>query len=254
MIRYCTISKKGDREVNEDAVGGVVLEKGALFVVADGLGGHGCGDTASRYTVGSFLEFYFTDRSRTVSAEEYLMESFQRIQNGMQERQKRQHRMAEMKSTAAVVVCESGRITVGHIGDSRVYLFGEKKLFWRTIDHSVPQMLALAGEIPEKAIRRHPDRNKILHALGNTGDELRIDRKAFEHPEEIRALLLCSDGFWEYIDERHMLSTLRHSTSPEEWMEKMEKIVLKNGRRSRKLMDNYSAAAVLLEMEKETDG
>jgi len=57
-----------------------------------------------------------------------------------------------------------------------------------------------------------------------------------------QAFLLCSDGFWELILEEEMCSLLKNSSSPEEWLEEMEKVVLKNGKD--KNMDNYSAIAV----------
>ena len=62
-------------------------------------------------------------------------------------------------------------------------------------------------------------------------------------PEEAgQAFLLCSDGFWENIEEEQMEACLQKSANPHEWLERMEKIVVKNGRGTN--MDNYSAIVV----------
>ena len=60
------------------------------------------------------------------------------------------------------------------------------------------------------------------------------------------AFLLCSDGFWELIEEKTMQTMLKKSETPENWLDNMEKEVLKNGKG--KEMDNYSAVAVFVNM------
>ena len=105
-------------------------------------------------------------------------------------------------------------------------------------------MLALAGEIKEKEIRHHPDRNRLLKVLGTES------MGKYEESEEIvrggrQAFLLCSDGFWELIDEKKMESTLRSSSTPQEWLDAMERIVIRNGRGIQ--MDNYSAITVWID-------
>ena len=59
------------------------------------------------------------------------------------------------------------------------------------------------------------------------------------------AFLLCTDGFWEWIEEKEMLSTLKRAQSPGKWLRLMEKELLKNG--TGKGMDNYSAITVFLD-------
>ena len=58
------------------------------------------------------------------------------------------------------------------------------------------------------------------------------------------SFLLCSDGFWELIEERQMCKALKKSKTPREWLENMEQVVLENGRGTN--MDNYSAIAVFI--------
>jgi len=242
MIIYSSLSRPGNRSCNEDTVGSIVVNGNPLLIVADGLGGHGAGDQASQFVVEQFISSYF--QSGDQEPGEYLNVTFQTVQNGLIQLQEQAHCRSGMKSTAVVVIWKADNITIGNIGDSRAYLFGRFGYLWRTTDQSVPQMLALAGKIREKEIRHHPDRNKLLHALGDDSEEIRCEITRYPNPNCVRAVLLCSDGFWENIDERQMAYHLHRSKSPEEWLERMEKIVLRNGRNVK--MDNYSAVAGMM--------
>jgi len=62
--------------------------------------------------------------------------------------------------------------------------------------------------------------------------------------EKTKAFLLCSDGFWELIDEKNMMKCLKRANTPEEWILRMAEIVERNGRG--KEMDNYTAGAVFV--------
>ncbi|MDF2889612.1 MAG: serine/threonine-protein phosphatase, partial [Lacrimispora sp.] len=73
-------------------------------------------------------------------------------------------------------------------------------------------------------------------------DELNYQLSEEVKEEGRQAFLLCSDGFWELIEEKKMEKTLKASSSPEEWLSLMKTIVLKNGKYAD--MDNYSAVAV----------
>ena len=115
----------------------------------------------------------------------------------------------------------------------------------RTLDHSVPQMLVLGGQIKESEIRHHKDRNRVLRVLGTPWEG-----EAYSLADPIektgdQAFILCSDGFWELITEKEMEKTLKQSYSVAQWLEKMEKIVQKHG--EGKDMDNYSAICVYID-------
>ena len=157
---------------------------------------------------------------------------------------KRKSAKFEMKTTTTLLVVEGNRIRWGHIGDSRLYVFKKGKYKKRTMDHSVPQMLVLAHEIKEKEIRNHPDRNKLLRVMGIEWGYSKYDISAEEKRKEGYSFLLCSDGFWELIDEKQMSATLKESENATEWIEKMSVIVKKSG--EGKNMDNFSAIALIL--------
>lgn len=239
MITYKAISETGNRENNEDSVS--VFQEKDRFCAAlgDGLGGHGYGDMASRLVTENVTELF---GRRMTASEAVLRECFEKSQARLLEEQARKKKENSMKTTLCVLMADGERLLWGHIGDSRIYRFVQGELAGRTLDHSVPQMLVAAGEITEEQIRRHPDRNRLLRAMGIewTGSPYAVS--AVHGCEPGQAFLLCSDGFWEWIEERDMEHCLRKARSAAEWLDDMAGLVRANGREEK--MDNYSAVCV----------
>ena len=238
-----TFTDKGDRPINEDSLGVWENDQIKCLALADGLGGHGAGDIASNLAVTTVMELISAKTS--FSAQDFgalFTEAQQRILNI----QKSDASKKGMKTTLNILVAVADRAYWAHIGDSRIYHFRKRKLLERTKDHSVPQMLVNMGELKEKRIRFHEDRNRLLKALGTDIDPINfeIDNTG----TDIRNgdyFLLCSDGFWELIDESKMLRAINKYKKPDEIMKHMVEIVKKNGRK--KDMDNFSA--ILMEVE-----
>ena len=242
MISYYLLTSQGDRNNNEDNVGMYQSYDEYCFVLADGLGGHGKGEVASDLAVEQSV---MTFALKGTASEECICQSFQNAQNKIHELQNKNPIYKDMKTTLVILHVGKEEIRWGHVGDSRLYYFERGKLVGRTLDHSVPQMLVEAGEIKEKKIRHHPDRNRLLRVMGIEGEEPRyqlgqpVDRKPGQ------AFLLCTDGFWELIDEKKMASCLKKARNPQNWLELMEQIVKKHGQGLN--MDNYSAVGVWID-------
>ena len=98
----------------------------------------------------------------------------------------------------------------------------------------------LHGEITPEQIRFHPSRSRVLRALGQEG-ELRVEQGSARLEAGQNAFLLCTDGFWEYVYENEMAETLRRSSSPQEWLERMRRYIAARAPRDN---DNNTAAAV----------
>lgn len=243
MITYKIYTDVGGREINEDSVG-MLDEKGRYcFTLADGLGGHGRGECASAIAVRTSLEMFVENFD-----EDFLEKSFNKTQENITYEQENNPELADMKTTMVSLVIWGNMARYAHIGDSRLYQFYKNKVVTRTLDHSVPQMLVNTGEIKEKDIRGHEDRNRLLRVMGSPWN----NNHSFDVSEPIalekcQAFLLCSDGFWELIDEKKMTAYLKKASSVEEWLEFMIDEVKANG--IGKNMDNNSAIAVWINKE-----
>lgn len=237
-LAYSFITDKGDRNENEDSVG--VFENGAnrCFVVCDGLGGHGMGDIASKTVVNEFERQFLA----AFEMSEFLPIAFDSAQNVLLETQAEYKAKSKMKTTCVALATDDKNAYIGHVGDSRLYVFQKNKVKYRTLDHSIPQMLALSKDIKESEIRNHPERNYVLRVMGIEWDKPMYELMPVEKLRKCQAFLLCSDGFWELIVEEDMCRLLKESATPREWLEKMAEIVKRNG--ADRNMDNYSAIAV----------
>lgn len=240
MITYKIFTDKGGRDVNEDSAGAAVSDAGVCFVLCDGLGGHGKGEVASYIVVESIK----SDFAVCSDPDNFLPYAFENAQKRLMEEQKKQGAVMEMKTTAVVLLIYNGMYRYGHIGDSRLYVMNEKKILQRTMDHSVPQLLCMAGEIKEKQIRHHPDRNRLLRVMGIEWETGKYEISQAEQLKGNERFLLCSDGFWELIVEKDMVKTLKKSADVDEWVGTMAQTVMENGRG--KDMDNFTAIGVML--------
>lgn len=238
ILTYKVYSGLGNREINEDSVGELETEKGHCFIVADGLGGHGHGEVASAIALDSALSSF-----EQCEIADVLENSFIMAQNRILAEQQDNPVVSDMKTTMVdLIINVDGTARWGHIGDSRLYFFRNGKIKMRTLDHSVPQMLVSLGEITPDEIRGHEDRNRLLRVIGAEWES-----QAYEIGEEVSikpkdAFLLCTDGFWELIDEEEMQRTWKAAQTVEEWMDMMIAEVLSNG--ANVSMDNNTAIAI----------
>ena len=240
MIQYSVFTDNGDRPINEDSVGVCRREGGHCFVLCDGLGGHGMGDVASSLVVEVFKDQF----GKTDGAPDFLGQTFCAAQDILMAEQLARNAKKKMKTTCVAIATDEHSAYIGHVGDSRGYVFHRNKVKTRTLDHSIPQMLVMSGEIKESQIRNHPDRNTLLRVLGIEWEESMYELMAPIPLKKCQAFLLCSDGFWELIEEKQMCELLKSSETVEQWLSSMTDVVRENGKGRN--MDNYSAIAVWL--------
>lgn len=240
MLKYATVTDNGDRKSNEDYLISSSVGDRQCFVVCDGVGGCAFGDIASSIAGNAFVDelYYCNDLSS------YLLQAYKTAQNRILSEQKRCGTQKAMKSTAVCMATDSKVFYVGNVGDSRFYAFKKDGTYIRTCDHSIPQLLVQSGKIPENAIRNHPNRSMLLKVLGEKSDEQLCDIIGPLSVDDFFAFLICSDGFWELIDESEMIRTLKNSSSPKIWLEKMVEENIKKSEAKNK--DNYTAIAIIV--------
>ena len=233
------LSKPGGRPVNQDSTAFVVARGMGCWVLADGLGGHAAGEVASRAAVDAVVEAFNNTLGISGNALRHYVSAAQRA---VHEQQRLRHDLSPMKTTITVLVASDGFARWVHVGDSRLYAFRDGQVLSQTDDHSVPQALVAAGEIRQEDIRTHPERNRILRALGKRG-EPQPDVGEPLYIGSGDAFLLCSDGFWEYVLEAEMETDLQTAKNPDEWIGSMERRLLE---RVPPDNDNYSALAIFV--------
>ena len=196
------------------------------------------GDAASKLVADEFGRLF----ENGGDYEDFLSDAFICAQKKLLEEQQKRKVSQKMKTTAVALVTDEKTAYIGHVGDSRIYVFRHNKVTARTLDHSVPQMLVRSGEIKESEIRHHPDRNLVLRVMGIPWEKPMVDLMKPISLRKCQAFLLCTDGFWELIEEPVMEELLKKAVSAQDWLEKMTAEVKKNG--AGKNMDNYTAIAV----------
>lgn len=241
-ISYAKYTNVCDRPVNEDYLLASDLGNRQFFAVADGLGGHGLGDVASS-TACLVAERAFRNIDRLDNS--MFDKLFNMAHEALIRRQDKEGTPGKMKTTFNLLCLDESTVYWSHIGDSRTYYFKDGNLIKRTVDHSVPQLLASTGQIEETDIRFHEDRNRLLKVLG-----AREVTPAFECEEPIKLegnqqFLLCSDGFWERISEEQMLLCLEEATEPTIWLDNMVELAMRNRRNEKG--DNCTALAVWID-------
>ncbi|MGF0032102.1 PP2C family protein-serine/threonine phosphatase [Bariatricus sp. SGI.154] len=243
-MTYSTLSEIGNRIENEDSVGTYIGKKCQVFFLADGLGGHGSGKEASESVIRHGIELMELeeDSEKDMNVQEKFSQIFAEGHELLKVKQKDQGSRQSMRTTLSIFLARGEEGWLAHIGDSRIYVFERGELKFRTLDHSVPQILALAGEIAESEIRHHPDRNRLLRCMGESADTLKYE---IHEPILIRkgtAILMCSDGFWEAVAEEQMIGALWRSRNVKDWLHRMQKRVEKSGKKGEQ--DNYSAIGI----------
>ncbi len=179
-----------------------------LLAVCDGVGGAARGDIASSTAIHEL---------RTLDTAPTDTELLDRITKEMHEAHVRIGRLVDAEpdlngtsTTATVALFDGSRVGIGHVGDSRGYLFRDGELSQLTTDHTFVQSLIDEGRITEVEARVHPHRNLILKALDGI-HEAEPDLFMLELVPGDR-LFLCSDGACGVLDDGRLADVLSMGT------------------------------------------
>ncbi len=191
------------RALNEDAL--MVHREYPLFVIADGMGGHSAGDRASQYIVDQLaaLEFSQTGlQSRITEIEQAIREINRAINNS----QWVDDPSAIVGSTIVAAYIEDNICTCFWIGDSRLYIYRDQRLYQITRDHSMVQDMVDKGLLCQDEAADHPNHNVLTRAVG-VDAQITIDINQFEIKSGDK-LLLCSDGLYNELDNQNIIDSL----------------------------------------------
>jgi serine/threonine protein phosphatase PrpC len=219
-ITYQSVSDVGrKRKGNEDSL--FLNPDQRLFVVADGMGGHAAGEVASKVAVDSINEFVcLTGGDEEITwpfgLDENISYDGNRLKTAIRhanrkvlEATKEKSEYEGMATTVAAVLVDGDMANIGHVGDSRIYLFSEGALSLLTSDHSWVNEQIQSGVISPDQARSHPLRNVVTRALGGKTD-LAVDMQVRKmKPGEI--LLLCSDGLTTMVPDEEIEQVLKEN-------------------------------------------
>lgn len=193
------------RDSNEDAI--LTDPTGALWVVADGLGGLGHGEVAADIVVDAFARLPHGAVGRSALQDAIA------AGNAEIRRRARAQGFGTIAATVVAAAIDGDRATVAWAGDSRAYLWRAGHLERITRDHSLVQALVDAGTLDPAAAEHHPDAHVVTRAVG--ADE-RIKPEFREIPlQDGDGLLLCSDGLTRCVPNPGIAALLAAAPAPE---------------------------------------
>jgi|GEM_PF-6659728 serine/threonine protein phosphatase PrpC len=231
-------SQTGPREQNEDDYGRADqdthgynwVNRGCLYLLADGMGGLDAGKEAAKTAVrGVVHEYRSAGRSQDIEQNlvQALQSTNQQLYNAGAKKGKR------MGSTLVACVLKDGTATIAHAGDSRAYHLAEGELHRCTQDHLYAT--EVLGIPDDDQAKQSPEGHKITRALGKDPD-LRVDTKQVNYSPGDR-FLLCSDGISEVLAPEEIRECLLQPT-PEKAVHELCSLTEK------RLRDNATAVVV----------
>ncbi|MFY9568115.1 MAG: Stp1/IreP family PP2C-type Ser/Thr phosphatase [Acetivibrionales bacterium] len=202
-LKYAAGTDKGLlRDINEDSY--MIIpgcsDTFCAFVIADGLGGHNCGEIASRMAV-EYIRDDFGDGGGfdCEDAGGRLEELFRRVNAAVYEKSLGSAEVSGMGTTLTMAVIAGSSLTAAHVGDSRLYLIRNGAISQLTEDHSYIGELVRKGTLTKEEAENHPRKNVITRAIGSSPDlEVDIISQQIEADD---IYILCTDGLTNMVSE-----------------------------------------------------
>lgn len=222
---------RGQRPTNEDRCASRVPDaallsrKGALYALADGLGGYEGGELASEAAIRTLVEQYYSPLSHP-RIEPSLQRAVQAANLAVFDLAESEARYRSMATTLDALVLTSSSAYLAHVGDGRVYRMRDGRVRRMTEDHSEVAQLVRMRLVAADRLRDHPRRNVLTRTVGSA----LIVRPDFARDPISPGdrFLMCSDGLWGALDEREIEEVMREE-SPERTAATLVELALTHG-------------------------
>jgi PPM family protein phosphatase len=237
LVAYGITDKGRVRPTNEDCF--AIRADIGLCVIADGMGGHNAGEVASRLVVEKVVEVvtqHAVDgephpfgQDPGLSAEGNLLRTAILLANAhVLETTAEQY--AGMGTTVVATLATGGRLTVAHVGDSRLYVYADRRLRQVTSDDSwVATVLASDPKADPLLLQHHPMRNALTNVVGaRSHTEVHVIEESLEGGER---LLLTTDGVHGVLDDEQIERLMREADDPHELADRILTAALARGSR-----------------------
>jgi serine/threonine protein phosphatase PrpC len=204
-LRFAAASDPGKRRKNNEDRYYVDPDRG-IYAVIDGVGGQAAGETAAGVAVDVIRERL---ERQTGTPEERLREAITLANNEILRLSRTRAEWSGMACVLTVALVEDDIVTVGHVGDSRLYLLRSGEIQKITHDHSPVGEREDRGELSEDEAMKHARRNEIYRDVGSSEREPDapgfIEMESFPMPPD-GLLLLCSDGLTDLVSSAEVLA------------------------------------------------
>jgi len=191
------------RDHNEDRYW-VDPERGA-FLVVDGVGGQAAGERAAETAVAAIRHCLANPSPNPAAAR--VCEAIAAANNAIFIDARQHPDLAGMACVLTLALVEGIQVTIGHVGDSRLYLISAGAIHKVTSDHSPVGQIEDAGEIGEEQAMAHPRRNEVFRDVGSSPRAARdsdfVEVCQCDLPAD-SAMLLCSDGLSDHLTSRRI--------------------------------------------------
>ena len=228
------------RDHNEDSV--IILknnEGSYLLAVADGMGGHSCGEVASSIVI-KYLAHHFTERFYKMNKDDaiiFINDAINEINSEIFKYQDIHPESKGMGTTLVMAILTNDYLLMANIGDSSGFIIKNGVLHKITYDHTLVNLLVAAGELTKEEALKHPRKNVLMKALG-ANDPIEAD--IFDCDMDIDGIFLCSDGVTNMLEKESIEKVLASDLEIEE---KLVKLVHKCNNRGG--LDNMSMAYLI---------
>lgn len=239
QITFAAQTDIGKRNNNEDNMSMHVPEdqqemeqKGALFVVADGMGGHAKGEVASELAVTEIQNAYYQDSDQDIGAAlKHAVERANKIIYGKNEELQllgeTEHKKGQsMGTTCVAAVLRGDRVYVANAGDSLAYVIRTGEITQIAQNHDMFAEQVRKGEMSEEEAKKRGPSAVITRCLGVDPEvEIYLTSAPVQNGD---VLVLCTDGLWALIEEEELRS-IAEQHDPEESAQQLIKRANENG-------------------------
>ncbi len=205
------------RQKNEDSYeyriptsGSPQSQYGALFMVADGMGGMGGGDFASQTAVKEVMQRYYAPETADINPLALLRAALEAANEAVREQAKLLNRARIGSTAAGLVLMPSGEALLFNVGDSRVYRVHQSYIELMTHDQSVMQGQIDGGLISEEDARQARNVN-VTAFIGQPMPLQPVFRRTQAQLGDI--FVICSDGLWDLVEPHELLNTVQRMSA-----------------------------------------
>lgn len=228
MIKYDkgSISRLGNRSMNQDRGCVVEHDESLLIFVADGMGGHKGGELAAQEAQDTFVRNLRSQQTPIENPAVFLQMTMLEAHNNIARLCSEEDPPYYPRTTCVACLVQQNQAWWVHLGDSRLYLIRDNGLVERTRDHTYIEELYQNDVITEEEMLTHPMRNYVTYCIGGPNEMPPVSNGHCDELHNNDIILLCSDGMWGAlnVEDISKLSSMPMETAIYYMAEEAERI------------------------------